>query len=106
MHDRELDTPAVLSLGKLCDEHGYSNEWINGQKTHLIKKGIRIHCNTKNFGPVEVLGLSATLSGSSTSTSTTPSGQEIDHSDQHPAIEYGGDPYGCGNASTGRPVFL
>ena len=32
------DTPAVLSLGKLCDEHGYSYEWINGQKPHLIKK--------------------------------------------------------------------
>ena len=27
------DTPAVLSLGKLCDEHGYSYEWINSQKT-------------------------------------------------------------------------
>ena len=27
------ETPAVLSLGKLCDEHGYSYEWINGQKT-------------------------------------------------------------------------
>ena len=36
------DTPAVLSLGKLCDEHGYSYEWINGQKPHLIKYGIRI----------------------------------------------------------------
>ena len=32
------DTPAVLSLGKLCDENGYSYEWINGQKPHLIKK--------------------------------------------------------------------
>ena len=32
------DTPAFLSLGKLCDEHGYSYEWINGQKTHLIKR--------------------------------------------------------------------
>ena len=29
------DTPAFLSLGKLCDEHGYSYEWINGQKTHI-----------------------------------------------------------------------
>ena len=38
------DTPAVLSLGKLCDEHGYSYEWINGQKPHLIEKGIRIQC--------------------------------------------------------------
>ena len=34
------DTPAVLSLGELCDEHGYSFEWINGQKPHLKKKGI------------------------------------------------------------------
>ena len=31
------NTPAVLSLGKLCDENGYSYEWINGQKAHLIK---------------------------------------------------------------------
>ena len=35
-------TPAVLSFGKLCDENGYSYEWINGQKPHLIKNGIRI----------------------------------------------------------------
>ena len=27
------NTPAVLSLGKLCDENGYSYEWINGQTT-------------------------------------------------------------------------
>ena len=27
------NTPAVLSLGKLRDENGYSYEWINGQKT-------------------------------------------------------------------------
>ena len=36
------ETPAVLSLGKFCDEHGYSYEWINGQKPHLKKNGIRI----------------------------------------------------------------
>ena len=40
-------TPAVRSLGKLCDENGYSYEWINGQKPHLIKNGIRILCNTE-----------------------------------------------------------
>ena len=28
------DTPAVLSLGKHCDEHGYSYEWINCRKPH------------------------------------------------------------------------
>ena len=32
------NTPAVLSLGKLCDENGYSYEWINGQQPHLIRK--------------------------------------------------------------------
>ena len=26
------DTPAVLSSGKLCEEHGYSYEWTSGQK--------------------------------------------------------------------------
>ena len=30
------DTPAVLSLGKLCEEHGYSYEWISGHQPHLI----------------------------------------------------------------------
>ena len=25
------NTPAVLSLGRLCDENGYSYEWISGQ---------------------------------------------------------------------------
>ena len=45
-----------LSLGKLCDEHGYSYESINGQKPHLIKNGIRIQCNTENFVPIVVLG--------------------------------------------------
>ena len=74
------DTPAVLSLGKLCDENGYSYEWINGQKPHLIKNGIRIQCNTENFVPIVVPGLSASSSSSSpSSTSVTPSRQEINH---------------------------
>ena len=69
------NTPAVLSLGKLCDENGYSYEWINGQKPHLIKDGIRIICNTENFVPIVVPGLSSSSSGSS-STSRTPMRQE------------------------------
>ena len=40
VHDLDLfvtvqildDTPAVLSLGKLCEEHSYSCEWASGQK--------------------------------------------------------------------------
>ena len=69
------NTPAALSLGKLCDENGYSYEWMNGQKPHLIKNGIRIICNTENFVPIVVPGLSSSSSGSS-STSRTPSRQE------------------------------
>ena len=69
------NTPAVLSLGKLCDENGYSYEWINGQKPHLINNGIRIPCNTENFVPIVVPGLSSSSSGSS-STSKTPLRQE------------------------------
>ena len=69
------NTPAVLSLGKLCDENGYSYERINGQKPHLIKNGIRIQCNTENFVPIVVPGLSSSSSGSS-STSKTPPKQE------------------------------
>ena len=53
------NTLAVLSLGKLCDENGYSYEWINGQKPHLIKDGIRIVCNTENFVPIVVPGLTS-----------------------------------------------
>ena len=40
------NSPAVLSLGKLCDENGYSYEWINGQKPHLMKK----YSNTMQHG--------------------------------------------------------
>ena len=69
------NTPAVLSPGKLCDENGYSYEWINGQKPRLIKDGIRIICNTENFVPIVVPGLSSSSSASS-STSRTPMRQE------------------------------
>ena len=64
------NTPAVLSLGKLCDENGYSYEWVNGQKPHLIKDGIRIICNTENFVPIVVPGLSSSSTGSSSTPRT------------------------------------
>ena len=69
------NTPVVLSLGKLCDENGYSYEWINGQKPHLIQNGIRIPCNTGNFVPIVVPRLSSSSSGSSPA-SKTPMKQE------------------------------
>ena len=75
------NTPAVLSLGKLCDENGWSYEWINGQKPHLTKNGIRIQCNTENFVLIVVPGMStSSSSGSHSSTSMRPSRQERNHS--------------------------
>ena len=35
------DTPAFLSLRKLCLDHWYSHEWTTGQKPQLIKGGRR-----------------------------------------------------------------
>ena len=61
------NTPAVLSLGKFCGENVYSYEWITGQKPHLIKDGIRIICNTRNFVPIVVPGLTSSSSTSSSS---------------------------------------
>ena len=59
-------------LGKLCDENGYFYEWINGQKTTSHKKnGFRIQCNTENFVPIVVLGLSASFSSGSCHSSTS-----------------------------------
>ena len=69
------NTPAVLSFGKLCDENGYSCEWINGQKPHLIKNGIRIICDIENFVRIVVPGLSSSSSASS-SILRTPMKQE------------------------------
>ena len=69
------NTPAVLSFGKLCDETGIPT---NGSmvKNHIsLKDWIRIICNTENFVPTVVPGLSSSSSGSS-STSKTLSKQE------------------------------
>ena len=79
------NTPAALSLGKLCDENVSSYEWINGQKPHLIKNGIRIPCNTENLVPVVVPGLSSSSSGSS-STSKTPSSSPSSASSSSPTV--------------------
>ena len=50
-------------------------------KIHIsLKNGIRMQCNTENFVPIVVLGLSTSSSSSvPSSTSMTPSRQEIDH---------------------------
>ena len=37
------ETPAVLSLGRLFEDHWYTYHWISGQKPHLIRNGKRIN---------------------------------------------------------------
>ena len=64
------ETLAVLSLGKLCEDHGYSYEWVSGQKPRLTKEGKTILCKTDNFVPLVVPGLS-TISGSNSSPTST-----------------------------------
>ena len=67
------NTSAVLFLGKLCEDHGYSYAWA---KNHIsLKTGIRTICNSEDFVPIVVLGLSSSSSASS-STLKTPSRQE------------------------------
>ena len=34
------ETPAVFSLEKLCEDHGYTYHWTSGQKPHLIRSAI------------------------------------------------------------------
>ena len=60
------DTPAFLSHGKLCENHGYSYHRTSGPKPQLIKNGRRIECNTANYVPIVVPGLSTGSSSSAT----------------------------------------
>ena len=63
------ETPAVLSLGKLCSEHRYSHEWKNGGTSRLTQNGKTIACTMDNFVPLDVPGSSSSSSSSSASTS-------------------------------------
>ena len=62
------ETPAMLSLVKLCEGHGDTYHWTSGQKPHLIRNGKRIGGDISNYVPFVVPGLSA---NSSTSLSRT-----------------------------------
>ena len=70
------ETPAVLSLGKLCEDHGKTYHWTSGQKPHLTKKGKRIDCNISNYVPSVVPGLSTSSSPTPTPTSLSSSLQD------------------------------
>ena len=98
VHDLELfvtvqileDTHAVLSPRKLCEEHGYSYDWASGQKPQLTQNGKRILCNTENFAPIVVPGLSTGASSSTASTSSTSllQGTSDDSSSSPPTTQH------------------
>ena len=64
-------TPAVLLLGKLCADHGYSCEWVSSQKPRLPKEEKSTICKTDNFVPL-VVAVSSTNS-ETVSSSASPS---------------------------------
>ena len=63
------DTPAVLSLGKLFEDHGYFFECVSGQQPRVTKEEKTIVCKTDNFAPLVVPGLSSNPASSSSSAS-------------------------------------
>ena len=79
------DTPAVLSFGKHCEEHGNFYEWASGQKPQLTKNGKIILCNTENFVPIVVTGLSTCSSSSSPSSCSTSLSQDSSSTSPSPA---------------------
>ena len=89
------ETPAVLSLGKLCEDHGYTYHWKSGQKPHLIKKGKRIDCNiSTNCVPFVVPGLSTSSSATPTPISSASSPQnsafDVSRYTENPVLERSG----------------
>ena len=61
------ETPAVLAVRKLCDEHGYAYHWKSGQNLQLIKNGKRTDCNISNYAPFVVPGISSSSSSTTLS---------------------------------------
>ena len=70
------ETPAVLCLGKLCEDHGYTYHWTSGPKPHLTKNGRRIDCKKSNYVPFVVPGLSTSSCTTPTPTSSLDSSQD------------------------------
>ena len=66
------ETPAVLSMEKLREDHGFSYHWTSGQKPHISRNCKRIDCKKSNYVPCAVPGLSAS-SSSTTPSPTSPS---------------------------------
>ena len=69
-------SPAVISLGKLCEDHRYSCDWTSGQKKHVSSKnGVRTQWYTEklrsNRGSRVVNDVSYSSSSSGTTSPTS-----------------------------------
>ena len=93
-------TPAVLSSGKLCEEHGYTCELASGQKPQLTMNGKRFLCKTAIVVPTVVPGLS---SSSSASSASTPLPQDSTGIFPSPAIQRSVDTHAQASGNRGDP---
>ena len=84
------ETPAVLSLGKLCEGHGCNYHWTNGQNPHLTQNGKTISCNLWKYVPFVVPGLPTSSSTASSPTSSTSSWKDPVIGTENPAAERSG----------------
>ena len=79
------DTRAVLSLGKLCEDHVYSTRGPVVRNHNSSKMARRIKCSTENYVAIVVPGLSTGSSSSATLRSPTSVPQEAVTPASHPA---------------------
>ena len=80
------ETPAVLSLVKLCEEHGYTYHSKSGQNLHLVKNGKRIDCNVSNYVPFVVPGTSTSSSSTTPSSASSPSSSQDTTSENRDSV--------------------
>ena len=52
-----VDSPAVISLGVLCQEYGFTYLWKAGQRPKLSKGSKVIYCVTENFVPAVTISV-------------------------------------------------
>ena len=79
------DTQAVLSFGKLCEDHGRNTTGPVVRNHNSSKNGRKIDCNTANNVPFVVPGLSTSSSSPSSPTSPKFSSRETLNPTEHPA---------------------
>ena len=97
VHDLDLfvtlqildDTPAAVSFGKLCEEHGNTYEWGSGKQPRLTKQGKKIFMQDGNFVPLVVPALSSNF-GTSLSSTSLP--QDSSSTSSSPASERSDEP--------------